>query len=390
MDAFFVSVEEALNPKLKGKPVIVGGDPGGRGVVTSASYKAREYGVRAAMPLAQAKKLCPKGIFLKGSHRLYSTYSRRIMEILERYTPAVEQVSVDEAYMDLTGCERAHKADAVTIAERIHQAISDEVGVPCSIGIAQNKVTAKIAANMAKPNGMLYVRPGREADFLAPLPIGKMPGVGPSTEKELYKLGVHKIGDLARFPVDTLEKVFGKRASWLSEKAAGRGGSEVSTDDDDAKSIGRELTYAADTSDPEMLEATLSYLSESVGQRLRRAGLVFCRVTVKLRYADFNTYTRAKTIANPASGTGDIYRAARDILHNLYTRRAAVRLIGVTVSCLAEPPKQTTIFDAPASLSAERLTRQVDEAKERFGFHSAMTARSYVFAKAMEGRKRVA
>lgn len=381
MDAFFVSVEEVLNPKLKGKQVIVGGDPNGRGVVSSASYEARKMGVTSAMPMKTAKRLCPRGIFLKGSHYVYGDFSRRIMEILRRFTPALEQVSVDEAYLDLTGCQRVHKAGPVAIAQRIHDAVRDEVGVPCSIGIASNKVTAKIASTLSKPHGLIYIKPGYEGAFLAPLPIGKMPGVGPATETGFVKMGIRTIGDLARFPQEALSKVFGVRATELSDRAGGKGGSEVDPEGDDAKSIGRELTYSTDTDDPELLLATLSYLSESVGTRLRRAGCVFRRVTVKLRYADFNTYTRSRTLEEPSGDTRAIYKSASDLLSLLHHRgRGGVRLVGVSVSMLAEPPRQAGLFENRSAKKVERLNFSVDRAREMFGFESAMTARSYIHA----------
>ena len=376
MDAFFVSVEEALNPKLRGKPVIVGGDPDGRGVVASASYKAREYGVRSAMPLAMARRLCPRAIFIKGSSYLYGEYSRRIMEILRRYTPAVEPVSVDEAYVDLTGCMRLHRADPVTLAQRARERIMDEVGVPASIGIASNKLTAKIAAEVAKPGGLLFIRPGYEASFIAPLPIGRMPGIGPSSEKVYRKMGIRVIGDLARFSPGALKRAFGKRARVLAARARGEDEREVTPDRDERKSIGRETTYSVDTSDPETLEATLSYLSESVGRRLRKSGLAFRRVTLKLRYEDFNTYTRSRIVDPPGSDTRTIFRTARSLMRGLYRRGARTRLIGVSVSSLTEPRRQISLFESRAELMRERLEGGMDEARDRFGFESVMLARS--------------
>lgn len=387
MDAFFVSVEQVLNPKLKGKPVIVGGDPNGRGVVSSASYEARKCGVHSAMPTATAKKLCPKGIFLRGSLQLYGEYSRRIMEILRRFTPDMEQVSVDEAYLDLTGCLRLHKADAITIAQRIHDAIRDEVGVPSSIGIASNRVTAKIAANMAKPNGLISIRPGCEAAYLRPLPIGKMPGVGPAAEKEYHKLGIRIIGDLLKFTPDDLNRVFGKHAVSIAAKARGEAGRQVTAERDDVKSVGREVTYSADTADPETLEATLSYLSENVGRRLRKTGFVFRRVTLKLRYSDFNTYTRSRVIEMPSGDPKMIFQTARELLKELFTVRRRVRLIGVTVSLLMEPERQIGLFANREEILTERLNDGLDKVRDRYGFQSALMARSFLYAAAMSGRE---
>jgi len=377
MDAFFVSVEEALNPKLKGKPVIVGGDPDGRGVVASASYKAREYGVSSAMPLAKSRRLCPKGIFIRGSHHVYAEFSRRIMEILADFTPAMSPVSVDEAYLDFTGCLRVHRADPVTIAQRIHDRIMEEVGVPASIGIASNRMTAKIAANLAKPNGILYVRPGCEARFLSPLPIGMIPGVGPVSEKVYREMGIRLIGDLARFSPGALETVLGSRAEALAARAKGARDKEA-PERDEAKSIGREITYAVDTSDPETMEATLSYLSESVARRLRKAGLSFGRVTLKLRYENFNTYTRSRMVDPPATDARAVYRVARKLMRALYNRKARVRLVGVTVSALVRPDRQIDLFGDAVAMARERLENGMDRARDRFGFESVLLARSYL------------
>lgn len=384
MDAFFVSVEEVLNPRLKGKQVIVGGDPDGRGVVASASYRAREAGARSAMPMKTAKRLCPRAIFLKGSPGVYGEFSRRIMEIMGRFTPSVEVVSVDEAYLDMTGCQRLHKTGPLTVAQRIRDAIQNEVGVPASIGIASNKVTAKIASASAKPNGLLYIMPGYEAEFMAPLPIDRLPGVGPSTEAELVKLGVTTIGGLAGIPEAALKRVFGVRGAGLSSLARGDDRREVETDEEEAKSIGKEVTYSVDTNDPETLKATLSYLSEKVGARLRRKGLSFRRVTLKLRYADFNTITRSRVIEVPSSGSGDIFKTVKKLLTAaLPSRGMGVRLVGVTVSSLAEPDRQAHLFENGEKLAMERLDRSVDRARERFGFATAMTARSRIYAAMM-------
>jgi DNA polymerase-4 len=384
MDAFFVSVEEVLNPRLKGKAVIVGGDPDGRGVVSSASYKAREAGVRSAMPLKTAKRLCPRAIFLKGSLGVYAEFSRRIMEIIGRFTPSVEVMSVDEAYLDMTGCQRLHKAGPLVVAQRIRDAIQNEVGVPASIGIASNKITAKIASASAKPGGMLYIMPGYEAEFMAPLPISRLPGVGPSTEAEFIKLGVTTIGGLAGIAEEALKRVFGSRGAGLACLARGDDQREVDTDDEEAKSIGKEVTYSVDTNDLETLEATLSYLSERVGARLRRKGLAFRRVTLKLRYADFNTITRSRVIEVPSSGSGEIFKTVKKLLAGaLPSRRMGVRLVGVSVSSFAEPERQAYLFENGAKLAVERLDSSVDRARDRYGFDVAMTARSRMYAAMM-------
>ncbi|VAX22303.1 DNA polymerase IV [hydrothermal vent metagenome] len=387
MDAFFVSVEEALNPELRGKPVVVGGDPKGRGVVSAASYKAREYGIRSAMPMAQARRLCPRAIFLRGSMRIYAEFSSRIMTILERYTPAVEQVSVDEAYLDITGCERFHKSDdSLTIAQRIHHSILKEVKIPASIGAASNKLIAKIAANSAKPNGIMMIRPGYEASFLGPLPIDRMPGIGPAAMKAYRKMGIRVIGDLARFEPELLERVFGKYGGLMARRARGEDTREIMCGSETgwlgngrgwaAKSVSREVTYPEDTEDFQRLLATLSYLSESVGRRVRSKGLYFRGVAVKLRYSDFKTYTRSRALLSPSNDSGVIFRSARDLLDQLSIRRARVRLIGVSVTT-ADPVVQLDLFAKSRKAAGLALVHQrMDQIRDRFGFESVLLARS--------------
>lgn len=380
MDAFFVSVEEVLNPKLKGYPVIVGGPAEGRGVVASCSYEARKKGIRSAMPTAEAKRRCPDAIFLSGSHTVYAAFSKRVMAVLERFTPDLWQVSVDEAYLDLTGCERAHRADPLTVATRIHKTIMEETSLPCSIGVASTRVVAKIATNEAKPNGILRILPGYEPAFLAPLPIGKMPGIGPATEKKLRKMGVRTIGDLADFEPAMLSKAFGKWGGAATAEGGPATASHAMTASRSrAKSIGKEVTYAVDTDDPELLEATLSYLSEKVAGRMRKAGLAFRKVTVKLRYSDFHTVTHSKTIDLLSNDPRAVYRTARILLKSLHHRRARVRLVGVTVSSLAGPDRQLGLFGGVEVIKDERLYKSLDSARERFGFEAVMTARSSLF-----------
>ena len=261
MDAFFVSVEEALDPSLKGKPVIVGGDPDGRGVVAAASYAVRRYGVHSAMPIAQAKRLCPHAIFLSGSHRRYSEYSAKVFEILKRYSPLVEPMSLDEAFVDLTGCERLH-GPVLKSAEKIRNEILEALGLNASIGIASNKLLAKIASAYCKPNGMLWIAPGMEQRFLAPLPIQRIPGIGPTFGAELRRMGIKSVGDLARLPLELLEEAYGKWGVSLYSKARGISDSPVIGEVEDPRSISRETTLEMDSADPLFLESTLSYLTE--------------------------------------------------------------------------------------------------------------------------------
>ena len=387
LDAFFVSVEEILNPALRGKPVVVGGDPSGRGVVSSASYAARKFGIRSGMSAAEARRLCPRAIFLRGSHHLYSQYSARVMEILGRFTPSVEQVSVDEAYLDLTGCQRLHKAGPVELAQRIHHAVKEETGLPVSIGVGSSRLIGKIAANAAKPNGMMFILPGREAAFLAPLPIGRMPGVGPVSEREYRKMGIQKIGDLLRFDPALLRQVFGKHGAVMAERAGGGdGGGHMAPAPEErpgAQSVSREVTYSTDTADPERIKATISYLAESVGRRVRKDGQVFDTVTLKLRRASFSTVTRSRALGRTVDDTSAIYQTACDLLAPLLAEsRERVRLVGVGVRASAKKPEQMDLFLAKQRRRAEDLQKGMDLARDMYGFESALLARSI-----LHGRK---
>jgi len=382
LDAFFVSVEELLNPSLRGKPVVVGGDPFGRGVVSAASYAARKFGVHSGMPSSQARRLCPRAIFLRGSHSLYSRYSRQVMDILGRFTPVVEQVSVDEAYLDLTGCQRLHRGGAVEIAQRIHHAIRAETGLPASIGVGSGRVVAKIAANAAKPNGMMVIRPGCEAAFLAPLPIGRMPGIGPVSEREYRKLGIRRIGDLARLEPELLLQVLGKHGAAMVRRARGEdgGGGDLPGGADKRhgpQSVSREVTYSTDTGDPERIRATVSYLAESMGRRVRKAGLVFDTVTLKLRRASFATATRSRALSRACDDTSVIYRTACGLLEPLLAgSRERVRLVGVGVRAMDKKPAQMDLFLMERMERMEAVHRSMDQARDMYGFESALMARS--------------
>ncbi|MDH5637271.1 MAG: DNA polymerase IV [Nitrospinota bacterium] len=382
LDAFFVSVEELLNPSLRGKPVVVGGNPFGRGVVSAASYAARKFGVHAGMPSSQARRLCPRAIFLRGSHGIYSQYSSQVMEVLGRFTPAMEQVSVDEAYLDLTGCQRLHKAGAVEIAQRIHHAVHAETGLPASIGVGAGRIVAKIAANAAKPNGMMVINPGREAAFLAPLPIGKMPGIGPVSQREYMKLGIRRIGDLSQFKPEILRQIFGKHGAAMARRAQGEDGGHVdfSTGTEGrsgSQSVSREVTYSTDTGDPGRVRATVSYLAESVGRRVRKTGLVFDTVTLKLRRASFATVTRSRALSRTSDDTSVIYQAACDMLEPLLTgSRERVRLVGVGVRAMEKKPEQMDLFLMEQEARIEAVHRSMDQARDKYGFESALMARS--------------
>ena len=376
MDAFFVSVEEVLDPSLKGKPVIVGGNPEGRGVVAAASYAVRKYGVHSAMPISQAKRLCPHAIFLSGSHRHYSDYSTRIFEVLKRYSPLVEPMSLDEAFVDLTGCERLH-GPVLKSAEMIRNEIRETLGLNASIGIASNKLMAKIASAYCKPNGMLWIAPGMEQRFLAPLPIQRIPGIGPKGGAELRRMGIKSIGDLSRLPIELLEEAYGKWGASLYRKARGMSESPVISDAEDPRSISRETTLETDSADPLLLESILSYQTEKSAGQLRKSKLFARTVTLKLRYSDFKTVTRSKTLDLPTAEDHTLYKTGVALFRNLFTRRVRVRLIGIAFTSLtASPYRQENLFDNKSGPCWDGLYQGIDRIRHKYGFHSILRGRS--------------
>ena len=291
MDAFFASVERILDPSLTGKPVIVGGRVEDRSVVSSASYEARRYGVRSAMPIAQARRLCPNGVFLQGHYEAYSEFSRRTFHILRQFTPVIERMSLDDFYLDLTGCRRLH-GHPLDAADRIKRTVFSETQLPVSVGAGSSKLVAKVASGQAKPNGVLFVAPGGEAAFFRNLPLRKLPGIGASTAERLGKFNLSTLGEVAALPKKQLEQLFGTHGTALWERCLGRDDSPVVADPGLPKSIGRERTFAQDTTDHGAIRALLHMLTEKTARQLREEGLVARRVTVKVRYADFQTATR--------------------------------------------------------------------------------------------------
>jgi nucleotidyltransferase/DNA polymerase involved in DNA repair len=331
LDAFFASVETLHNPELCGKPVIVAmGNPQGRGVVSTASYEARQFGVHSAMPLREAARLCPHAIIVPPNFRMYSEYSRRVMSLLREYTPRVEQVSIDEAYVEIPP-----ERDAALIAREIQSRIKTEIGLDCTIAVASNKLVAKVACNTVKPHGLVVVSEGTERDFLAPLPIDKLPGAGKVTRTKLARWNVKTIGDLARMPVAELRAEFGKTGVYLSEGARGRDDSPIVTAWK-AKSISEENTFDRDTRDPKQLVKFLEEMSVGVAHDLRKGGFVARTVVLKLRYADFTTITRQTTLRAPIDDAGQIRKLAVELLRQHWERKRAVRLIGVGAHNLVE------------------------------------------------------
>ena len=376
MDAFFVSVEEVLDPSLKGKPVVVGGSLEGRGVVSAASYAARKFGIHSAMPVARAQRLCPHVIILSGSHRIYNEYSARVFEILRSYSPLVEPMSLDEAFVDLTGCEKLH-GPVLKTAETIRNAIRDRLGLNASIGIAANKLMAKIASAYCKPNGMLWIAPGKEQTFLAPLPIKRIPGIGPKGCARLNRMGIRSVADLARLPLELLEETHGKWGASLYQKARGISNSPVTAETEDPRSISRETTFATDSMDPLFLESTLSYLTEKTAAQLRGNRLFARTVTLKLRYSDFKTVTRSQTLDWPTAADHTLFKTAARLFRNLFNNKTRVRLIGISFTSLTRHPyQQEDLFDLKDGERWDGLYKGIDKIRKKYGFRSILRAAS--------------
>jgi len=374
MDAFFVSVEELEDPSLKGKAVIVGADPEGRGVVAAASYEARKFGVHSALPIRTAKKLCPQAIFLRGHHEKYRAYSEKIYGIFNEFTPVVEMVSIDEAYLDLTGCERLH-GPSLCGADRLVRTIKERTGLNCSVGVSTSHLVSKIASDQAKPHGLLYIFPGYEAKFLAPLPIRRMPGIGKVTEPELHSLGITTIGDIHELGLEKLKARFGKFGEWLYTKSRGED-IDAYAYDEEPKSLSHETTFDADTDDLDELERTLSYLAQLVARRLREHGLFARTVGLKLRYASFRTLTRDVTLDEPTHLDSVIFENVLRLLESAWNQKQKIRLLGVRTSNLERGTFQPNLLAAGQKEKLERVAQAADRLRDRFGFGAVKLARA--------------
>jgi len=363
MDAFYASVEQRDRPETRGHPVIVGADPRGRGVVSAASYEARRFGVHSAMPISRAFRLCPKGIFLPVDMDKYAAVSREIMDILASFTPLVEPLSIDEAFLDVTASRALH-GDGAAIAQQIKVFIRARVELAASVGVAANKFVAKIASELEKPDGLVVVPHGGEAEFLAPLPVSRLWGVGKVTGGELESMGIRTIGQLARIPPEHLEARFGQHGPGLLDLARGLDDRTVEPDAP-PKSMGAEETFGRDTRDVDLLRATLRGQSERVARELRESGYAGRTVTLKLRFADFSTITRAHT-ADPTQDGLAIFQAV-DALFGRVRLEQAVRLIGVSVSGLGPAGSGQLSLLQPEVQRRERLARAVDRLASRFG-----------------------
>ena len=369
LDAFFCSVEELLDPSLKGKPFAVGGNPQGRGVVSSCSYAARKFGVHSAMPMARALSLCPELIVIHHRHGLYGEYSNKVMDILRSYTPLFQQVSIDEAFLDVSDLPKP----AGVIAREIQERVDREVHLPCSLGVATNKLVAKVANDFGKsqvksgqaPRQITIVPLGEEAAFLAPLEVQALWGIGPKTSQKLHGQGIHTIGQLAALSVAELEAYFGNNALEMHARALGIDPSPVHSERE-VKSVSNEVTFTKDTTDSEVLRQTLRALADKVGYRLRQAGLAGSVVQIKLRYSNFETLTRQTALPQPTNLDDEIYAAAEQLFEANIIPTRAVRLIGIGVSRLNPPYRQLSLWNDNQD-EKEKLANAIDQLKEKYG-----------------------
>ena len=368
LDAFYASVEQLRRPELRGRPVIVGGAgiPGERGVVAAASYEARPFGVRSAMPLSRAKRLCPKAIFVPCDFKAYREASKSVFKILDRYSPVIEPIALDEAYLELTGQE-ALMGQPDAVAVRLRDEVKALCGLDLSIGVASCKLVAKVASELRKPRGLVVVQPGHEAAFLAPLPLAKLPGCGPATALRLERFGVRTIGELAALPDPLLGELFGQYGRVLGTHARGRDLSPV-LPPGDPKSISREVTFDHDLTDSSRVRDTALRLLQDVTQSLRAHGLSARTVVLKIRYQPFDTQSRQATLTYPTDRDDQIAAALRQLLETQLDGSRPIRLIGAGVSNLEPCATQLSLLESRSSRLAQ-LDERLDELRERYGDH---------------------
>jgi DNA polymerase IV len=365
LDAFFAAVEQLDNPELRGKPVLVGGDPAGRGVVSTCSYEARKFGVRSAMPMKKALELCPQAVRIRGNMRRYQEMSARVRQILERYTPDIEPVSIDEAYLAVK------KGTGLATARAIRAAVKEELGLTVSIGVSVNKLLAKIACELAKPDNLQAIWPRDVPQQLWPLPVKVLPGVGPVTEKKLGAYGIRTVGDLAAFPEKSLVRLLGKSGIFLQAYARGEDSRKLETEHE-RKSISEETTFPRDVFDPERVLVTLLELAGDVGYRLRTKGLRAKTISLKLRFADFKTITRDLTLAESTDSDREIYRCIEKLFLR-HSGRPPWRLVGVRASTL-ERSQQLSLYP-PAADGERELDRIKDRLRQKYGREVLVSAR---------------
>ncbi len=369
LDAFFCAVEETRDPGLRGKAFAVGGKPDERGVVASCSYPARQFGVRSAMPMARALRLCPNLLIISSRHAVYGEVSKQVMDRLRELTPSIEQISIDEAFLDISGLADSPE----NIARKLQTGIRDELGLPCSIGIASNKLVAKIATEVGKkagkgagpPFGLTIVPIGEEAAFLAPLPAEMLWGVGPKTSARLTDLGIRTIGDIAKWPENDMVRLFGENGRDLARHARGQDDRQIVTTHE-TKSISQETTFSRDVRDDKVLEKTLREHSAQVGRKLRELNLAGSTIKLKIRWPDFTTLTRQVTLEHSTDQDGEIEKFALGLMKAVRKPGQAVRLIGVGVSGLGSPIRQLALWDA-GSEKSRRLQEAVDQLREKYG-----------------------
>ena len=429
IDAFFAQVEQILAPELAGRPVIVGGLVTDRSVVASASYEARARGVRTAMPIMEARRICPDAVFLRGSFRDYARFSDAMMDICRAYTPLVQPVSLDEAYLDVSGCRRALQAQGIVrpakkgsdpfstrpsgpakkgsdpsrirgsdpffadpffappddiaadpwplqVAEHLKLAIKRQLGLTVTVGAGASRLVAKIACDYAKPSGVAWIYPGRERAFLAPLPAKALPGIGPRTAERLARYNLRCIGDLAGIPAAMLAEHFGPSGEVLAARARGIDPTPVRGGPTDPKSISRETTFQADLIDRDAMKAMLYYLLERTCRQLRDNRLLARTVTVKVRYADFRTEGRSRSLPTCSDHDDDFWPVAADLFDKAYTRRVGVRLVGVALSHFGPSGRQMDLFAEDRYARRTRLYRSIDDVRRKFGFGVLATGRA--------------
>jgi DNA polymerase-4 len=366
VDAFFASVEQAIRPELKGKPVIVGGTPEVRGCVCSASYEARAVGIQTGMSLRQAQKLCPEAVFLPGCYAHYERFSKKLGRLLGSFTPQVETASIDDIYLDMTGCQRLH-GDIEKTATTMQNMILQSLGLPVSMGVASNKVIARIASGLHKPRGLLIVPHGRERSFLDPLPLSTLPGIGRSTERRLNELGIGTIGELAVLPRALLVRTFGLPGGLIHDRAQGLDDRDIIRKRN-SKSISRETTFKEDTIDRLFIHSVLKYLCERVGMTLRRLDRQCRTMTMKIRFGDFQGVVRSRTFPSPSDDNAVLFREAVNLYTKLHTRKVAIRLIGVAISNFVCINRQEDFLDAGAG-RRDSVNTGMDSIREKYGFN---------------------
>ena len=367
VDAFFASVEQAIRPELKNRPVIVGGTLEVRGCVCSASYEARAFGVKIGMSLRQARKLCPEAVLLPGCYAHYERFSQSLSQLLTSFTPMVETASIDDFYLDMTGCQRLH-GDIERTVTRMQETILRQLDLPVSMGVASNKVIARIASGLKKPKGLLIIPHDQEQSFLAPLALSKLPGIGRPTERRLNELGIHTIGELAKLPRALLVRTFGVTGGLIHDRARGIDERNIRRKRS-AKSISRETTFKEDTIDRIFIHSVLKYLCERVAMILRRLDQQCRTITMKIRYGDFEGSVKSRTLLSPTDDTAVLFREFVNLYPHIHTRKVALRLIGITVSNFITTSRQQDLLDADAE-KREHVNTGIDSIREKYGFNS--------------------